>query len=86
MYKKAYIGKRLGHNEYKIFLWEEDDERQTVHYENVAYQQCQPDDAFTVGLNGEPLKPLNPKDWKFSSLSRDNIYHELPRLSPLSIV
>ena len=65
MYKKAYIGKRLGHNEYKIFLWEEDDERQTVHYENVAYQQCQPDDAFTVGLNGEPLKPLNPKDWKF---------------------
>ena len=85
MYKKAYIGKRLGHNEYKIFLWEEDDERQTVHYENVAYQQCQPDDAFTVGLNGEPLKPLNPKDWKFSknpeysSQNTPNLhFHDMP--------
>ena len=85
MYKKAYIGKRLGHNEYKIFLWEENDERQIIHYENVAYQQCQPDDAFTVGLNGEPLKPLNPKDWKFSknpeysSQNTPNLhFHDMP--------
>ena len=62
MYKKAYVGKRLGNNEYKIFLWEEDDNLQTIHYENTAYQECNPEQEFAKGLNGESLKPIQAKN------------------------
>ena len=66
MYKKAYVGKREGNNRYKIFLWEEDSNLQRIDYENTAYQECNPENAFAVGLNGEPLKPINAGNWKFS--------------------
>jgi len=66
MYKKAYVGKREGNNKYEIFLWEEDSNLQRINYENTAYQECNPENAFAVGLNGEPLKPINAGNWKFS--------------------
>ena len=66
MYKKVYVGKREGNNKYEIFLWEEDSNLQRINYENTAYQECNPENAFAVGLNGEPLKPINAGNWKFS--------------------
>ena len=42
MYKKAYIGKKIGPNEFQIHLWEEDNIHQIISYKNKAYQECQP--------------------------------------------
>ena len=85
MYKKAYVGKKLPNNRYKIFLWEEDSELQAIDYENVVYQECDPENAFAVGLNGEPLKPINAGNWKFSknpNYSNQNTpnlhFHDMP--------
>ena len=85
MYKKAYVGKKLPNNKYKIFLWEEDSELQVIDYENVVYQECDPENAFAVGLNGEPLKPINAGNWKFSKnpkFSNQNTpnlhFHDMP--------
>ena len=85
MYKKAYVGKKLPNNRYKIFLWEEDSELQVIDYENVVYQECDPENAFAVGLNGEPLKPINAGNWKFSknpNYSNQNTpnlhFHDMP--------
>ena len=85
MYKKAYVGKKLPNNKYKIFLWEEDSELQVIDYENVVYQECDPENAFAVGLNGEPLKPINAGNWKFSknpNYSNQNTpnlhFHDMP--------
>ena len=85
MYKKAYVGKRLGNNEYKIFLWEEDDNLQTIHYENTVYQESNPEQEFAKGLNGESLKPIQAKNWKFSKnikFSAQNTpnlhFHDMP--------
>ena len=66
MYKKAYVGKKLPNNKYKIFLWEENSELQVIDYNNDAYQECDPEKASKVGLNGEPLKLINARSWKFS--------------------
>ena len=66
MYKKAYIGKKEPNNKYKIFLWEENSELQVIDYNNDAYQECDPEKASKVGLNGEPLKLINARSWKFS--------------------
>ena len=85
MYKKAYIGKKLGPNEFQIHLWEEDDVHQTINYKNVAYQQCSLEEQFAVGLNGEPLKPLHPKKWFFTKNPDHSIkntpnlhFHDMP--------
>ena len=66
MYKKAYIGKKEPNNKYKIFLWEENSELQVIDYNNDAYQECDPEKSTKVGLNGEPLKLINARSWKFS--------------------
>ena len=66
MYKKAYIGKKEPNNKYKIFLWEENSELQVIDYNNDAYQECDPEKSSKVGLNGEPLKLINARSWKFS--------------------
>ena len=68
MYKKAYIGKRIKDrkNEFEIHLWEEDNTHQIIHYKNKVYQECKPEDAVAIGINGEPLKLLQPHQWFFS--------------------
>jgi len=82
-YKKCYVGKKLGTNYHEIHLWETEGDHQIIHYNNIAYQECDKDKHSVKGLNGEYLKPIN--DWYFSKnpdLSHKNTsklhFHDMP--------
>ena len=64
MYKKCYVGKKLGENYYEMHLWESDGEHQIIPYNNIAYQEVEPGDHSCRGLNKEYLKPVS--KWFFS--------------------
>ena len=64
MYKKCYVGKKLGENYYEMHLWESDGEHQVIPYNNIAYQEVEPGVHSCRGLNKEFLKPVS--KWFFS--------------------
>ena len=64
MYKKCYVGKKLGENYYEMHLWESDGEHQIIPYNNIAYQEVESGSHSCRGLNKEYLKPVS--KWFFS--------------------
>ena len=64
MYKKCYVGKKLGENYYEMHLWESDGDHQVIPYNNIAYQEVEPGAHSCRGLNKEYLKPVS--KWFFS--------------------
>jgi DNA polymerase elongation subunit (family B) len=64
MYKKCYVGKKLGENYYEMHLWESDGDHQVIPYNNIAYQEVEPGVHSCRGLNKEFLKPVS--KWFFS--------------------
>jgi len=64
MYKKCYVGKKLGENYYEMHLWESDGNHQVIPYNNIAYQEVEPGVHSCRGLNKEFLKPVS--KWFFS--------------------
>ena len=64
MYKKCYVGKKLGENYYEMHLWESDGDHQIIPYNNIAYQEVEPGAHSCRGLNKEYLKPVS--KWFFS--------------------
>ena len=77
MYIKAYEGFKLGPNQFEIILTESDHEKQTIEYNNVAYQECNEQDAEYQGLNGEFLRPV--LNWYFTK-NRDYSHNNTPNL------
>ena len=77
MYKKAELGYKLGPNQFEIILTESDDEKQILEYNNIAYQECDEQDAEYQGLNGEFLRPV--LKWYFTK-NRDYSHNNTPNL------
>ena len=77
MYKKAELGYKLGPNQFEIILTESDGEKQTLEYNNIAYQECDEQDAEYQGLNGEFLRPV--LNWYFTK-NRDYSHNNTPNL------
>ena len=48
-------------NTYLIHLWTDDGNYQKIEWKNIAYVECEPNEATHYGLKGEPLKKV--KDW-----------------------
>tara|TARA_Y100000356_G_scaffold135193_1_gene147118 strand:+ start:173 stop:2074 length:1902 start_codon:yes stop_codon:yes gene_type:complete len=77
MYIKANKGFKLGPNQFEIILTESDRKKQIIHYKNIAYRECNDEDAEYQGLNGEPLKPV--LDW-FHTTNKDWKHKNTPNL------
>ena len=77
MYKKAELGFKLGPNQFEIILTESDGEKQILEYNNIAYQECDEQDAEYQGLNGEFLRPV--LNWYFTK-NRDYAHNNTPNL------
>ena len=63
-YRQAIQGWKLGANQFEIILVENDGSQQIVPYNNIAYQECDEQEAEYQGINGEPLKPV--LNWYFT--------------------
>ena len=48
-------------NTYLIHLWTDDGNYQKIEWKNIAYIECEPNEATHYGLKGEPLKKV--RDW-----------------------
>ena len=48
-------------NTYLIHLWTDDGNYQKIEWKNIAYVECEPNEATHYGLKGEPLKKV--RDW-----------------------